>query len=180
MLSALATLALGNDTLRDHFNSLAENMPPRQLGKVCKPAMTRLGGLISNPAEPVSPCMPGVGHSTDEYKCCCTCQRVRHLVGLLFVWVQKSGAEESDPAKQPGGMHVNWPQLLSDQADISSSHVMPHADLVACAEQLPAVSIHSFSRWRQQTNLGRARAIHQCLHIPASWIGFRVYPQGLP
>ena len=42
VLSALATLALGNETLRDHFNSLAENMPPRQLGKVREPAMTRL------------------------------------------------------------------------------------------------------------------------------------------
>ena len=34
VLAALATLALGNETVRDHFNSLAENMPPRQLGKV--------------------------------------------------------------------------------------------------------------------------------------------------
>ena len=44
VLSALATLALGNETLRDHFNSLAENMPPRQLGKVCEHATTRMAG----------------------------------------------------------------------------------------------------------------------------------------
>ena len=52
VLSALATLALGNEVLREHFNSLAENMPPRQLGKVTllhlAPALVTTGSVAAH------------------------------------------------------------------------------------------------------------------------------------